>query len=261
MAQQQEAQIKLDVQTQFAKHAQNYVQSESHAKGQDLFKLLSMVPAGKISSALDIATGGGHVANGLAPLVHKVTALDLTSEILKAAQSFIQQQGHSNVEFVQGDAEKLPFPSACFELVTCRIAPHHFPQIELFVQEVYRVLKRGGQFLLIDNVAPEKEELDYFYNQLEKMRDYSHVRAWKKTEWLNMLESQGFRVEEWYRYEKRFDFQSWTDRMGLDQEQKEKIFHYMRIASLEVQEHFKMEVSGEQVDSFQAESIILRAVK
>jgi len=43
---------------------------------------------------LDIATGGGHVANALAPLVRRVTALDLTRDILQSARRFIQGNGH-----------------------------------------------------------------------------------------------------------------------------------------------------------------------
>ena len=99
--------------------------------------------------------------------------------------------------------------------MTCRIAPHHFPNIEKFIDEAYRVLKNEGYFLLDDNVTPESDEQDQFYNTVEKLRDYSHFRAWKKTEWLKMLELQGFLVEELYRFEKTFEFDSWCNRMQL----------------------------------------------
>lgn len=131
--------------------------------------------------------------------------MDLTPEMLTAAETFIKGNGYSNVVFVEGDAEKLPFQDHSFDLVTCRIAPHHFPNVQQFVSEVHRVLKANGKFLLDDNVAPEGNEFDHFYNKIEKIRDYSHFRAWKKTEWINMLEQEGFEIQELYRFEKNLN--------------------------------------------------------
>lgn len=196
--------IKKDVQKQFGRSADSYVKSKGHSKGADLKKLVEMARATGREEVLDVATGGGHMANALAPLVRTVTAMDLTPEMLSAAEKFITGNGHVNVVFVKGDAEKLPFSDETFDFVTCRIAPHHFPNTEKFIREVYRVLKDGGQFLLDDNVAPENDEFDQFYNNIEKMRDYRHYRAWKKTEWLQMLELNGFETQELYRFEKRF---------------------------------------------------------
>ncbi|WP_391121029.1 class I SAM-dependent methyltransferase [Psychrobacillus sp. L3] len=172
--------IKKDVQKQFGRSAELYVKSERHSKGEDLKRLVDMSRATGSEELLDVATGGGHTANAFAPLVRKVTAMDLTAEMLSAAKQFIKGNGYFNVVFVEGDAEKMPFSNDSFDLVSCRIAPHHFPNIEDFIREVYRVLKHGGQFLLDDNVAPEQDDFDQFYNNVEKMRDYSHYRAWKK---------------------------------------------------------------------------------
>src|SRR5690606_17568962 len=130
------------------------------------------------------------------PIVGKVTALDLTAQMLAAAEKFIRGNGHENVEFVEGDAEKLPFSDKTFDIVSCRIAPHHFPNITRFVSEVSRVLKSGGQFLLDDNVAPENNEFDKFSKPVEKKRHYSHFRAWKKTEWIKLLVNKGFEIQE-----------------------------------------------------------------
>src|SRR5690606_39820909 len=62
-------------------------------------------------------------------------------------------------------AEDLPFADGSFDLVTCRIAPHHFADVQRAVHEVARVLRPGGLFLLIDSVAPEDPELDEFLNE------------------------------------------------------------------------------------------------
>ena len=196
--------IKKDIQEQFGKNAASYVSSPIHKDGKDLVKMVGMADVNGQEVLLDIATGGGHTANAFASLVKKVTAVDLTKEMLAAAESFIKGNGHLNVEFVQGDAEQLPFLDDAFDIVTCRIAPHHFPNVDLFIKEVYRVLKPKGQFLLNDNVVPEKQEFDQFYNAIEKMRDYSHFRAWKKSEWIQKLEDSGLEIFEWHRFERCF---------------------------------------------------------
>jgi len=192
---------KNDVKQQFGKSAESYVTSPIHKQGKDLQTLLEMAEITGKEELLDVATGGGHTANAFAPFVKNVTAIDLTKEMLVAAEKFIKGNGHQNVNYVEADAEKLPFSDGSFDIVTCRIAPHHFPNVSKFVSEVYRVLKSKGQFLLDDNVVPEDDELDLFYNTIEKKRDYSHFRAWKKTEWLRMLELSGLEIIEWHRFE------------------------------------------------------------
>ncbi|MFD1170549.1 class I SAM-dependent methyltransferase [Oceanobacillus caeni] len=253
--------IKKDVQKQFGRSADSYVKSEGHSKGEDLKKLVEMARVTGIEEVLDVATGGGHTANALAPLSQKVTAMDLTPEMLSAAEQFIKGNGNVNVDFVEGDAENMPFSSEKFDLVSCRIAPHHFPNIENFIKEVYRVLKSGGQFLLDDNVAPEHDEFDQFYNDVEKMRDYSHYRAWKKTEWIQMLELNGFEIQELHRFEKRFEFGSWCNRMHLSDTEKEALNEFMLKASEETKNKFRIFINDHQVTSFVGEAVLLRAIK
>ncbi|MEH7386827.1 class I SAM-dependent methyltransferase [Bacillus sp. JJ1521] len=252
---------KKDVQKQFGRSAASYVTSEGHRKGGDLQTLVSLAEAKGTELVLDIATGGGHTANALAPHVAKVTAFDLTPEMLAVAEKFIKGNGHENVEFVEGDAEKLPFSDETFDIVSCRIAPHHFPNITNFVSEVARVLKKEGQFLLDDNVAPEKDEFDEFYNTVEKKRDYSHFRAWKKTEWIQMLENEGFEIQELYRFEKTFTFESWCDRMHLSDQEKSELTEYMLNASDKTKQKFRIQIESHKIISFQGEAVVLKATK
>ncbi|GAB7388168.1 class I SAM-dependent methyltransferase [Bacillaceae bacterium] len=252
---------KAAVQNQFGRNAEAYVNSESHAKGRDLAKLVEISAVSSSDDVLDVATGGGHVANALAPMAAKVTALDLTRDMLEAARRFIEGNGHQNVEYVQGDAERMPFGDRTFDLVTCRIAPHHFPDVERFIEEVYRVLKPGGRFLLVDNVAPEEDEADWYYNEIEKRRDCSHFRAWKKSEWLRMLEKSGFVIEEWHRFAKEFPFETWCDRMKLPESEKRELSRFMLQAPEKIRGKLRIVSEGERIISFQGESILLKAVK
>jgi len=252
---------KRGVQKQFGLSADSYVNSEIHRKGGDLDKLVEMAHINGKQEVLDVATGGGHTANAFAPLVFNVTAMDLTTEMLTAAETFIKGNGYDNVAFVEGDAEKMPFSDESFDIVTCRIAPHHFPNVKSFIGEVHRILQHDGQFLLDDNVAPEDAEFDQFYNHIEKMRDYSHFRAWKKTEWIRMLEISGFTIQEVHRFEKRFQFENWCDRMHLSDTEKAALNKFMLKASEKVKHKFRIQINHSQVESFFGEAILLKAIK
>lgn len=254
--------IKNQVQRQFAKNAGKYVTSAIHAKGADLSLLVSSSDADKNMNVLDIATGGGHVANALAPLVRHVTAYDLTEEMLASAAQFIRGNGHSNVDFMKGDAEQLPFSDAAFDLVTCRIAAHHFPNVPAFAQEAFRVTKPGGKLLLIDNVTPEVDTFDRFYNYIEQQRDPSHARAWKKSEWIHLLESIGFRIEMVVRFPKTFHFQDWCARSGLPKEEISRLETKLLKASQDVRNFFAItcDDSGSLL-SFTGESAYFQALK
>src|SRR5712692_11234379 len=147
--------MKAQVQDYFARTAESYVASFAHRAGDDLKQLVELGEWEPQQQALDIATGGGHTALALAPHVAQVTVTDLTPRMLEKAREFLLAQGVTNAVFQVADAEQLPFADAIFERVTCRIAPHHFPDVAQFVREVARVLKAGGLFLLIDCMAGE----------------------------------------------------------------------------------------------------------
>src|SRR5262249_61939463 len=126
--------------------------------------------------------------------------------MLTEAAKLAAEKGFGNVETAHADAEALPFADASFELVTCRIAPHHFPDIPTCVSEVQRVLKPGGTFALADNIEPDAESTPGFvpielrdaaliYNAFEKIRDPSHSRCLGITEWSELIEDAGLRIE------------------------------------------------------------------
>jgi ubiquinone/menaquinone biosynthesis C-methylase UbiE len=153
---------KARVQDYFSRTAASYVTSVSHRTGGDLNRLIELGEWNPQQQAIDIATGGGHTARAVAPHVAQVMVTDLTPVMLETAQAFLQSEGITNVQFQVADAENLPFPDNSFDRATCRIAPHHFPNVARFAREVARVLKPGGIFLLIDNIAPKDPALDTF---------------------------------------------------------------------------------------------------
>src|SRR3954452_17030090 len=141
---------KQAVQEQFAASAQLYVKSAVHASNTDLDKMVALAEFKPDTIVLDIATGGGHTALAFAPHVREIIASDLTPAMLAAAESFIGEAAVRNVRFQLADAEILPFDDGTFDIVTCRVAPHHFADVPCFVQDVASVLRPGGQFILVD---------------------------------------------------------------------------------------------------------------
>ena len=132
------------VQEQFGKTAASYLTSTPHAKGASLERLVALTAPQKNWRVLDVATGGGHVAYTFAPHVARIWATDITQEMLDMVKAEAQKRGLANVRTAYAKAEALPFEDASFDLVTCRIAPHHFDSIPEFLAEVHRVLKPGG---------------------------------------------------------------------------------------------------------------------
>ena len=199
------------VQEQFGKTAAHYLTSKPHAKGKSLERLVELTSPKEDWRVLDVATGGGHVAYTVAPQVGRVWATDITQEMLDQVKAEAGRRGLANVRTTYAKAEALPFEDESFDLVTCRIAPHHFDSIPQFLAEVHRVLKPGALAALVDNVVPAGAVGDYV-NAFERLRDPSHLRAWTMEEWRDALKAAGLAVGHEEQIYKTMEFKSWAQR-------------------------------------------------
>jgi ubiquinone/menaquinone biosynthesis C-methylase UbiE len=199
------------VQEQFGKTAAHYLTSKPHALGKSLDRLVELTAPQKDWRVLDVATGGGHVAYSFAPHVGRVWATDITQEMIDQVKGEAQKRGLANLRTTYAKAEALPFEDASFDLVTCRIAPHHFDSIPQFLSEVHRVLKPGGTAALVDNVVPAGPIGDYV-NAFERLRDPSHLRAWTMDEWRHALKNAQLAIGHEEQIYKTMEFKSWAQR-------------------------------------------------
>lgn len=201
---------------QFGANAERYVESETHAKGKSLERLVALAEPAGTEVVLDIATGAGHVARVLAPHVGAVVATDITDEMLATAKTVIEAAGLTNVTFEVADAHQLPFDDASFDLVTCRIAPHHFSNPPRFVYEAARVTRPGGRVIIVDNVAPHDDTAATWTDDFERQRDPSHIRCLPLDEWTEICVAAGLTVSHVELVAKSMNFVAWADNMNVD---------------------------------------------
>ncbi len=198
-------------QEHFGRTAAHYLTSAPHAKGASLERLVALTHPQPHWRVLDVATGAGHTAYAFAPHVARVWATDITDEMLAVVRDEVAKRGLANMRLALAKAEALPFEDASFELVTCRIAPHHFDSIPAFLEETHRVLVRAGVLAVVDNVVPEGSVGDYV-NAFERLRDPSHLRAWPLDEWRDALGRADFSIVHEEEIGKQMEFASWASR-------------------------------------------------
>jgi SAM-dependent methyltransferase len=246
------------VQEQFGGSAAAYVTSPGHAAGDDLDTLVAWGRALAPRRVLDVATGGGHTALAFAGVAPQVTACDLTEAMLRAARGLVRDRGAA-ARFVAGDVVTLPFRDGAFDVVTCRIAPHHFPDVAGAVREVRRVLRAGGSFLVQDILGHDDGEAAAFITEVERRRDPTHIRAYRAVEWKAFLRAAGLTVMDSTVVTKRRPWDEWTARTRMTPEGRRDLEAFVLAAPEKCRTAFDFVVAGDRVESFTDRMLILRA--
>lgn len=186
--------VQIAAQNQFARQSDHYGKGhilENVADVEGALQLMSLPPRAK---AIDLATGAGHTGLLLASRGFDVTLADIAEPMLEKAAQSAAQRG-LNVKTALHAAELLPYPDETFDLVTCRVAAHHFSSPEKFISETARVLRRGGYFLLIDGtVSDGQPEAEAWLHAVEKLRDPSHHRLLTPGAWSALCQNHGLQV-------------------------------------------------------------------
>lgn len=172
--------------------AEAYRLSDTHRAGEDLDTLVEWCEPGPGVEALDVATGGGHVARRLREAGCSVVSSDSSPGMQPD---------------VVCSAESLPFAEGSFDVVATRIAPHHFADIQAAVDEMARVTR--GRVVVEDTLfATDAVE------QAEVLRDPTHVRNYTEDDWRGFLERAGLAIERVSFFEKLHPLGDWLARTG-----------------------------------------------
>jgi SAM-dependent methyltransferase len=174
--------------------AEAYREAPEHREGEDLDLIVSWAEGSR--TALDVATGGGHVARRL-------------------RQAGLQVVSADPAPGMQADvicrAEHLPFADGAFDFVVSRIAPHHFEDIATALTEMARV---SNDLVVIEDTLYVSEQVE----EAEKLRDPTHIRSYSEPEWRALLEDVDLEVERVELIEKRHALEAWLDRSGTPAE-------------------------------------------
>ena len=219
--------------------AANYTRTTFHASAERLQEVLDLARPKPGDLALDVATGTGNTAFALAPHLRRVIGLDLTREMLDQARRLTLERQVHNVDWVLGDAAKLPFDDETFDLYTVRAAPHHFPDVDAFLSEALRVLKRDRDAVFID-CSPPAAARDVLH-EVEIRRDPSHVRSLTLEEWVNHVEGAGFVIEHAQARELDWDYDEWMQTMGVKPEVAQELAGVIEGAGGEAREQLHPE--------------------
>src|SRR5262245_36289908 len=230
--------LDTQVQRQFGAAAAKYATSGVHAGGPNLDEIVARAALRGNERVLDVGCGAGHTALALAGGAAEVIALDLTEQMLATAAGLARDRGVTNVWFKRGRAEELPFADASFDVVTSRLCAHHYADPVAATREAARVLRRGGQYLLVDSFSPENPVSDTYLNAIEVLRDPSHVRNYSVPEWRAMLEDAGFDVEVGPLWPTRLEFDNWVARIGTPAPLVAALRALIDVAPSEVRECF-----------------------
>ena len=188
---------KRSAKEQFDKQAAHYDKQWSTWSEETLNWLLANAAPQPTDFVLDVATGTGFTALAFAPYVETVIGVDVSPGMLEQARKQAGERRIANAVFQEGAAESLPFADGSFDIVTCRIAPHHFLSVETFLSEAARVLEPGGRLALVDTTVPDDApEAAAWQNEVEAVRDPSHVHNHTPQEWQAMAQAAGLTVTE-----------------------------------------------------------------
>lgn len=179
--------------------AEAYRVSEAHREGEDLDLLVEWAQGAR--TALDVATGGGHVARRFRDAGLEVVSLD-------PAQGMEPD--------VVAPAEQLPFDDASFDVVACRVAAHHFEEVRAAVREMARVSR--DLVLVSDNLFVDEES-----EEADRVRDASHVRNYTEAEWRSFFADAGLEVEQAHTYVHPVLLEPWLERAGCKGKDAERV--------------------------------------
>lgn len=252
--------FKNRVRERFGRAAEGYIRDAGFATGDDLDMMVELLQPSSDDNMLDVACGGGHTALRFSPLVRSVVASDLSMVMLKKAQEYVSEEGEvDNVIFREADAEDLPFPAGAFTLLTCRIAPHHFPDVPRALNEFHRVLRRGGRMALVDTLKPSDPEIAEWHQEVEQLRDNTHIRAFTLEEWTDMVAAAGFIIHETVIVEKTHDFPAWASRGGMSRNAIADLNKLFDEAPNKVQDYFQIETFAGEVETYTDQKLLIYA--
>lgn len=221
------------IRDQFTRQADAYIRMQQTTDEEALGKLIALTEVQSDHRVLDVACGPGFLTMGFARRCAEVIGFDATSEFLARAWEEAARRGLRNIQFQEGDAERLPFAADWFDVVSCRAAFHHLVRPERVLAEMKRVLKPTGRILIADMIAAEDREKAEYHNKIERLCDPTHTRALAESEFDHMFDTERLAVVLRPKITLHYTLSEWMEHGGPGEKAAQEIVALME-ASLDV---------------------------
>ena len=200
------------VRDEFTRQAETFSASAAITDAALTQRFVTALGEAVSGSVLDVACGPGILSAAIAKAARDVVAFDLTPQMLKKAAQRCSEAGVDNVTFREGSAAALPFANAAFDAAVTRLSVHHFDRPSRVFEEIFRVLRPGGSFVIADVISSELPAEAELQNAIEILRDPSHVRMLPGSELTSLVRDAGFAIESVTTWDKPREFEEW---MGI----------------------------------------------
>jgi SAM-dependent methyltransferase len=185
----------------WSERAAAYRESATHASGDDLDLVVAWCEPAEGVTVLDVATGGGHVARRLREEGATVVTVDSAPGMKPD---------------VIAPADHLPFADGSFDVVACRIAAHHFPDVLAALKEMARVAR--SRVVICDNTFTSEAA-----EEADRLRDPSHVRNYSLPEWQSFFELAGLELVDEVALVRETDFEAWLERTETPEDDRARV--------------------------------------
>jgi ubiquinone/menaquinone biosynthesis C-methylase UbiE len=247
-------------QQMFGTQAPVYATSRVHVNDDSLELVRRLAAPAGYGWAMDLGTGAGFTAFAMTELSQRVLASDPTLPMLHQARRMGQERGLAGLRLSQNVAEALPVASGVLDLVTCRVAAHHFLDFGRALEEIHRVLKPGGALVMADSVSPEDDAVSNWMNDIELRRDFSHVKNRKVSEIEAMLLERGMEMDRREYARIYLQFNNWVARTATPELEIAALRRDFLEASPQVREAFQVQPVEDDIH-FSWPCLVFRAVK
>lgn len=170
--------------------------------GEHIMRYESVMDAVKGKVILDIASGSGYGSATLAQVAKKVYGVDINEKAIKYSQ---ENYGSDNIEFIAGSGTAIPLKDDSVEVVVSHETIEHIDDYKLFLKEVKRVLKKGGQAIISTPNDDEYPAGNHFHLHQFKIKEFedllktffSNVELYYQGAWISaaLLNKDSFEME------------------------------------------------------------------
>ncbi|MEX2310414.1 MAG: methyltransferase domain-containing protein [Pirellulales bacterium] len=189
---------------QFSKQAACFAESPEIKDEVALQLVIQFAGLTAEDDVLDVACGPGILACACAKIVQRVTGIDITPAMVERAKDLQARDRLENLTWHVGDVRSLPFPDNCFTVVMSRYTFHHLMDPFEVLVEMKRVCKPLGRIVVIDVAAPADPKQALALNEMERLRDPSHVCALSASELAKLFSRVGLADPEMTSYRLEF---------------------------------------------------------